>query len=586
MQKCIMSKNNGTKDRRLFLRTFSLIVKAAPRLLILVFVSELLIGLLQTGTLVAWKYAINAAEYFINERQNYLSLLLAFGISLLSYVAMDLFRMILESFYTLLNNQLSEFFQSKLYDKCKVINAIYFEDSELYNEIDRANKSIGGMISLVGTIGVLVMAVSRIATLGTYVLFTKPFLAVLVVLPIVPILITRITRGKDLYRLSYEQSENRRECDYYRKCILSKETKTLLAVPYFSEKWDILYRKINREEKKVNKKSSLLFALMNLLKYSIYIIAIIIAAMYLFDGSIDIGTFALIASMLGTTHATIEVAVSKSGDIVGSLRHAKDYFSFLDKSDDVLNEKNQFESLIKLDHVSFSYPNSDKNAIYNLDLSIRRGEKIAIVGSNGAGKTTLAKIILGLYNPTHGKILIDDKCRLDNTLIDCSTVFQSFYKYFFTLRENIAFGNLDLLDKDEELLSLLDEFDFGLVKTESSLDVQLGREFDGIELSGGEWQKIALARGFAKKSNFIILDEPNSGLDPLTESKMFQRFMQLLTNSTGIIITHRIGIAAIADRIVLLKNGQIEEEGTHEELMQKNGEYRMMFETQASMMIR
>lgn len=583
MQKCTMSKSNGIKNRKLLLRTFSLIIKAAPRLLIVVFVSELFIGFLQTGTLVAWQYAVNMAEHFINQRQDYLNLLFAFILSLFSYVAMDLFRMILESFYMLLNNQLSEFFLSKLYDKCKVINAIYFEDSELYNEIDRANQSIDGMISLVGIIGIFVMAFSRIATLGTYVLFTKPLLAVLVVLPIVPILITRITRGRDLYRLNYEQSENRRECDYYRKCIFSKETKTLLAVSYFLRKWDDIYRKINLEEKNVNKKSSLIFLLMNLLKYSIYIIAIIVAAMYMYDGSIDIGTFALIASMLGTTHATIEVVVSKSGDIAGSLRHAKDYFSFLNKSDDVSNEKSRFEYLIELNNVSFSYPNSNKNALCNINLSIRRGEKIAIVGLNGAGKTTLAKIILGLYNCTQGKILIDNKCKLNNTLIDCSAVFQNFYKYYFTLRENVAFGNLDLIDNDEELLGALAEFDFGLMKTEASLDIQLGREFDGIELSGGEWQKIALARGFAKKSDFIILDEPNSGLDPLTEGKMFRRFIQLLTNCTGIIITHRIGIASLADRIVLLENGQIVEEGTHDELIQKNGVYRMMFETQASM---
>lgn len=583
MQKCTTSRNSGTQNRKLFFRTVSLIVKAAPYLLLASFTCELLIGFLQTATLVAWQYIVNTVDHFITYRDNYGILVFALILSLCCYVTMKLFCMLLESFYTMLYNKLSEFFQLKLYDKCRKINAIYFEDSELYNEIDRANQSIGGMTSLVGIIGVFVMAGSRIASLGTYVLLAKPLFALIVVLPIVPILLTRIIRGRDLYRLNYEQSENRRECNYYRRCVSQKETKTLLAASYFSEKWDTLYREINEEEKRVNKKHSIIFSLMNLLKYSIYIIAIITAAVYLYDGSIDVGMFALITGMLGTTHATIEVVVSRSGDIAGSLRYANDYFYFLDKSDDIADEKNRFEHEIELNGVSFSYPNSDKKVLHDINLSIKRGEKIALVGVNGAGKTTLAKIILGLYNPTQGEILFDGKKRKNNTLADCSAVFQNFCKYFFTLRENVAFGNIDAIREDAELSGELAAFDFDLAKAKNSLDTQLGREFEGVELSGGEWQKIALARGFLKKSDFIILDEPNSGLDPLTENKMFCRFLELLKNRTGIIITHRIGAASLADRILLLENGQIAEEGTHAELMGKQGKYFTMFEAQASM---
>jgi ATP-binding cassette subfamily B protein len=583
MRKCITNKNSGIKNKKLFLQTLSLIFKAAPRLLIVVLVSELLIGLIQTGTLIAWQYVVNKAEYFLSQRENYVFLIFALILSLLSYVVMDLFRMTLESFYTLLNSQLFEYFQSKLYDKCKIINAIHFEDSDLYNEIDRANNSIGGIVSLVGIIGIFVMAISRIVTLGTYVLFAKPLLALIVVLPIVPIFIARLIRGKDLYKLNFIQSENRREFNYYRSCIISKETKTMLATTYFTKKWNDLYCKINFEEKKINRKHSIIFSLLNILKYLIYIIAIIVAAIYLFDGSIDVGMFALIAGMSGTTHATIEVLVVRSGDVAGSLSYANDYFSFLNKSDDISNDKIRFDYSLTLNNVCFSYPNSDVGVLKNINLSIKRGEKIALVGLNGAGKTTLAKVILGLYNTTQGEILFDGRCRLNNTLVNCSAVFQSFCRYYLTPRENVAFGDINIVDKDDELLSRLSEFDLDISKTNYSLDTQLGREFDGVELSGGEWQKFALARGFSKKSDFIMLDEPNSSLDPLTEYKMFERFMELLKDSTGIIITHRIGIASLADRIVLLDNGQISEEGTHDELMEKHGQYRTMYEMQANM---
>ena len=167
-------------------------------------------------------------------------------------------------------------------------------------------------------------------------------------------------------------------------------------------------------------------------------------------------------------------------------------------------------------------------------------------------------------------------------LIDSSAVFQDFCKYFFTLRENVAFGDIGSIGDDAKLLGMMDTFSFDVSKTLESLDTQLGREFDGVELSGGEWQKIALARGYSKAADFIVLDEPNSGLDPIAENRLFRCFMELLKGSTGIIITHRIGIASLADRIVLLDNGRISEEGTHEELMDKHGKYYAMFEAQAN----
>ena len=214
MHECIKNKSNGMSNKKLLFKTLSMIFKATPCLLIIVFVCEFFIGVIQTGTLIAWQYLVNTAEQFIRNRDNYALMIFALVLSLCSYVVMDLFRMLLESLYTLLNNRLTEFFQLKLYDKCRVINTIYFEDSELYNKIDRANKSIKGIISLVGIIGIFVMAVSRISTLGTYVLIAKPTLVLIIVLPVIPILLTRIIRGKDLYNLNYEQSEKRRECNY------------------------------------------------------------------------------------------------------------------------------------------------------------------------------------------------------------------------------------------------------------------------------------------------------------------------------------------------------------------------------------
>lgn len=584
MQKCITSNGNGIISRlKLLARTLSLIIKSAPLFLVVVLISELLIGLLQTLVLIAWQYVVNAAEKFILKQISFEILLLSLALSLLAYIFMDLFRMVLESFYTLLNSKLSERLENRLYDKCKALNVIYFENSELYNQVDRAQNAIGAIVSLSSVIGIFVMAFGRISTLGTYVFWSKPIFALIVVLPIVPILVTRIVRGRDLYRLNYIQSEKRRECEYYKKCINNKETRTLCAAPFFWKKWESLYCEIRSEEKTINRKLSIVFLLMNLIKYSIYILAISIAAVYLFDGSIDIGMFALMMGMLGTTHETIEVVVSRSGDIAGSLKYANDYFVFLDKSGDVKADKEVFNTDIELKDVCFSYPHTDNYAINHINLRIKHGEKIALIGVNGSGKSTLAKIIAGLYNPSAGTVIYNSKQRPNDVMIDCSMVFQNFCKYYLTLRENIAFGEINTLNNDDELKCSLTWFDFDLKKVNHSLDTQLGRNFDGVELSSGEWQKIALSRGFIRKSNLVLLDEPNSGLDPLTESKVFKKFLELLNDKTGIIITHRIGIASLADRVILMDNGEILEEGTHDELMKTEGQYKKMYLTQANM---
>ena len=584
MQKCITNSDNGIINRlKLLLRTVSSIFKSAPLVFCVVLISELLIGLLQTLTLIAWQHVVNNVEKYILKQTSLEILLLSLAISLLIFIFMDLFRMVLESFYTLLNSKTSERLEEQLYDKCKKINVVYFENSDLYNQIDRAKNAISWICSLSSIIGIFVMAFGRIGTLSTYVLWSKPVFALIVVLPIIPILVTRIVRGRDLYRLNFIQSEKRRECGYYKGCINNKETRTLRAVPFFWKKWDGLYCDICSEEKKVNKKLVVVFLAMNLMKYSVYILAIYIAAIYLFDGSIDIGMFALITGMLGTTHATIEVVVSRSGDIAGSLKYANDYFMFLDKPVDIETDKVLFDTDVELKDVCFSYPNADHVAVNHISLKIKHGEKIALIGVNGAGKSTLAKIIAGLYNPSSGTVIYNNKLRPDNVMIDCAMVFQNFCKYYLTLRENVAFGKISTLDNDQELNSALAWFDFDLSKANNSLDTQLGRNFNGVELSGGEWQKIALSRGFIRESNLVLLDEPNSGLDPLTESKVLKTFLELLKDKTGIIITHRVGIASLADRVILMENGEILENGTHDELMKLEGQYKKLYLTQANM---
>ena len=245
----------------------------------------------------------------------------------------------------------------------------------------------------------------------------------------------------------------------------------------------------------------------------------------------------------------------------------------------------KIEQSIVFENVSFRYPDG-KIALQNISLTITAGDRIAIVGENGAGKTTLIKLLLRFYDPTEGRILIDgvDLKEFDLTSWRqcCSAIFQDFHQFHLTLRENIALGSLDHLQDTQRL----DEacLNAGFVSVVRSLshgyETLLGKEFAGTELSGGQWQKLALARTFFKEAAFLILDEPSASLDPKSESELFQKFSQLAAGKTVLYITHRLASVEKADKIIVLKNAQLIEEGRHDELIYHQGEYVKLFESQ------
>lgn len=216
-----------------------------------------------------------------------------------------------------------------------------------------------------------------------------------------------------------------------------------------------------------------------------------------------------------------------------------------------------------------------------INLTIHKGEKIVILGENGSGKTTLSKILLGLYPPESGRLLYDGKpahiFSRESLYSNVTAIAQDFVAYHLTLRENVALSNITRVNHDGEIWSAL-----SLAGAESlgGLDDRMGREFGGRELSDGQWQKLAIARGLFRDSGMILLDEPTSALDPLVETEILTKFMKAAEGKTALIISHRVGLCKLADRIVVMKNGGITEIGTHDDLMQMNGEYAKLYRAQ------
>lgn len=236
---------------------------------------------------------------------------------------------------------------------------------------------------------------------------------------------------------------------------------------------------------------------------------------------------------------------------------------------------------IHLDKVSFHYPNSEKRIIRQLSCEIKRGEKIAIVGENGAGKSTLIKLILGLYTPVEGKITWGNS---GNLPCNIAIVYQDYVKYEMTLRENIGFSNIRNMQDDDLIYKVIDQCGLTDLANElGGLDVKLGRLYEnGRELSGGQWQRLAIARALFSENEVIIFDEPTAAIDPTAELEIYNMLLQLCKDKTAIFISHRLGWVKNMDKILFIENGELSEMGTHEELLKKNGLYSQMYHMQAS----
>lgn len=238
--------------------------------------------------------------------------------------------------------------------------------------------------------------------------------------------------------------------------------------------------------------------------------------------------------------------------------------------------------------VSFSYPDSGHRVVKDVSLTIRPGERIAIVGENGAGKSTLVRLLTGLYSPDSGNVLMDGRESTSDEARDLrgqiGAVFQDYVPWQMTVRDNIGLGNLARIDDDRALAVAAERAGIAtlLDGLPDGLDSWLGRQFGDRDISGGEWQRIALARVFFRDSRLLILDEPTAALDPLAEQRLFERFASLTEGGTAIMISHRLGPARYADRVIVMDQGSIVEAGPHDRLLAQGGLYARMFAAQSA----
>jgi ATP-binding cassette subfamily B protein len=499
----------------------------------------------------------------------------------------------------LLGDQYSINTSVKIIKKTSELNLDQLEDSEFYDKLERARQQTTGRVGLMSNILAQGEDIIVILTLLGGVVAFEPWLIILLVVSIIPTIINEIKFSGTSYSLARSWTQERRELDYLRYAgasdVTAKEVKLFGLSDYLAARFKGLSDKYYLQSKSLAKQRAGCGSFFNVIGTSAYYGAYVFIIFRTVAGIFSLGDLTFLSGSFNRLRTKLQGFFTRFTQITESALYLQDYFEFLDLkySDEVSEEKLPLPARIQKGFefidVGFKYPKSEKWVVRHINFELKAGEKLAFVGENGAGKTTLIKLLLQFYEPTEGKILLDGVPvkQYDQTAYQryFGVIFQDFVKFELTLRENIAMGEIGEIGNQPRIdnaaqKSLADQV---ISELPRGYDQQLGKRFkQGKDLSGGQWQKIAIARAYMKDAEVLILDEPTSALDARAETEAFNRFIKLTEGKTAVIISHRFSTVRIADRIMVLKNGLVLEIGTHEELMKNDLLYSELFNLQAA----
>ncbi len=499
---------------------------------------------------------------------------------------------------SLLGDLFSNYTSVKIMEHAATLDLDQFEDSEFYDKLERARQQTIGRTILLSQILTQVQDLITMAFLAVGLMAFNPWLILLLLIAIVPAFLGESYFNDRSYALTRGQTPERRELDYMRYLGASdetaKEVKLFNLSGFLIDRFRTLSNKFYDDNKKLSIKRAswgTVFALLGSLGYYTAYVVMILKTV---EGVLTIGTLTFLAGSFRQLRSLLENILSRFTSVSQGAIYLRDFFDFfeIEPKITVAPKPVLFPNPIKhgftFEDVGFKYHNSDKWANRHLSFTLNVGEKLALVGENGAGKTTLVKLLARLYDPTEGRILLDGIDLREYDIMDLrkntGIIFQDFLRYQMSFAQNIAAGNIDEQDNrslietsaEKSLANLLAE------RLPGKYDQALGRRFNnGIELSGGEWQKIALARAYMKEAQLLILDEPTSALDARAEYQVFQRFAELTKGKTAVLISHRFSTVRMADRILVMDQGEMIQLGSHEELLQQEGRYAELFHLQA-----
>jgi ATP-binding cassette subfamily B protein len=474
-----------------------------------------------------------------------------------------------------------------------------YEDPAFYDRLERARVQATDRLVMIQAIGRLELQLITAVAWSLAVMLYSPWLMLLLTLAVLPAFLGETHFAFLGYAKNFQQTPIRRQLDYLRQAggtkEAAKELKLFNLGDFFTQRFaklsDIIYEQdVALARRRLGVGSALSFV-STAGYYSAYAYVIWRTMV----GKLSIGTFYFLTNAILQASSNIQQVFSTLSGIADQALFLTDLLAFFEMQPTIRSKPNALPAPrpivrgFEFRKVSFSYPGSSRLILDGLNFRFHPGERVALIGENGQGKTTIVKLITRLYDPTAGEILLDGidlrEYSLEDLYREIGVIFQDFMRYEMTAHENIAVGRIEEIDNLSLLRSAAEKSmaDEVIAKLPRHYEQMLGRRFDGgVDLSGGEWQKVALARAYLRDAQLLILDEPTAALDARSEFEVFQRFAELTNGKMALFISHRFSTVRMADRIIVLENGQIAEDGNHDQLTHLGGRYSEMFEMQAA----
>ena len=576
--------------------------QASKRLTIILFLLSLAGGLTLIVELWAMMSLINQLVELDFSQSTFLGTTKTLLPWVLLFIGAMLLKHSIESFRPyhskLLEEKASAIIKNHIFSKALQLDLRSFETEEYYNQLENAKRGINNqLVRALESTGFLIASIVELIVIFVAISQSGIIFTILLIAGSIILILINIEASKQFVQVNYRQSPLKRQQYYWMSLATSRETAAELRLfglgSYFLKKWkslsDQLIDELNDERKRIaflrGRGDLILIVLL-----AIMIIGIVSAGM---KEMITVGALVAFLYMIDRFENAI-YDVAGHGEMLSefyyNLQHVPQFLQSGLKEMTTGYEAPQFiKKGIVFENVSFSYPGTSRQSLKNIDLHIEPGERIAVVGENGAGKSTLALLLLGLYRPTEGRILIDGMDLEEINPVSwrrkCAAVFQHFVKYQLSAKENIIFSNVSAINRKEKLKQVAKRsgIDDVLSQLPYGYETLLGKEYEkSHDLSGGEWQKIAITRAYFKEADILVLDEPTSSLDAQSEDEIYRQFSQVSDGKTTLLISHRLGSARLADRIILLHDGKLVETGNHEELIVQRGQYAKMYHSQAT----
>jgi ATP-binding cassette subfamily B protein len=500
---------------------------------------------------------------------------------------------------SLLANKYTRYVSIEVMKHASELDVIAYEDPVFYDRLERARVQATDRLVMIQSIGRLELQAITAIAYSAAVMVYAPWLMLLLIAAVVPAFLGETHFAFLGYAKNFRQTPIKRQLDYLRQAGATKEAakelKLFNLAGFFTNRFAKLSDIIYQQDVDLARKRLSIGSLLSIVSTGGYYGAYAYVIWKTVAGRLTIGTFYFLITAIMQASSNIQQVFSTLSGIADQALFLTDLLAFFEMRPTIHSKPNALPAPrpirqgFEFRNVSFHYPGNERLVIDHLNFHLHPGERVALIGENGQGKTTIVKLITRLYDPTEGEILLDGidlrEYDLEDLYREIGVIFQDFMRYEMTARENIAVGKIEQIEDKPALTdaahkSLADEV---ISRLPAKYEQMLGRRFEGgVDLSGGEWQKLALARAYLRDSQLLILDEPTAALDARSEYQVFQRFAELTTGKMALFISHRFSTVRMADRIVVLESGRIVEEGTHEKLTRMGGRYAEMFELQAA----